>query len=71
MPARSTLLNGVLLGSVAQLVAIPIFGALSDRIGRKPVYVGGALFLLLLTFPFFWLVETRSTGGVWLAIAWA
>jgi len=66
--ARSTLLQGVLLGSVAQLTAIPFFGALSDRLGRRPVYLGGAIFLLLLVFPFFWLVETRNTGLVWLAI---
>ena len=67
--ARSTLLQGVLIGSVVQLAAIPFFGALSDRLGRRPVYVGGAVFLLLLVFPFFWLVETRSTGLVWLAIS--
>ena len=54
---------------VAQLAAIPFFGALSDRLGRRPVYAGGAVFLLLLVFPFFWLVETRSPGLVWLAIA--
>ncbi len=66
--ARSTLLNGVLIGSAVQLVAIPTFGALSDRWGRRPVYVGGAVFLMLLTFPFFWLLATRETGCVWLAI---
>jgi metabolite-proton symporter len=66
--ARSTLLQGVLLGSMAQLAAIPFFGALSDRVGRRPVYIGGAIFLLLFTFPFFWLVEARQTGLVWLAI---
>jgi MFS family permease len=66
--ARGTLLNGVLLGSALQLAAIPFFGALSDRVGRRPVYVGGAVFLLVLAFPFFWLVETRSAGAVWLAI---
>ena len=42
--AKSTLLNGVLLGSAAQLVAIPFFGSLSDRVGRRPVYLGGAIF---------------------------
>lgn len=66
--ASGTLLSGVLFGSVAQLVAIPLFGALSDRLGRRPVYVGGALFLLFFAFPFFWLVETKNTGLVWLAI---
>ncbi len=66
--SRSLLLNGVLIGSAVQLVAIPWFGALSDRIGRKPVYLGGTLFLLAFAMPFFWLVQTRSEPLVWLAI---
>jgi MFS transporter, MHS family, shikimate and dehydroshikimate transport protein len=66
--ARGTLLNGVLIGSAAQLVAIPLFGALSDRLGRRPVYLGGAFFLLLFAFPFFWMIGTKSTPIVWLAI---
>ncbi len=65
---RSSLLNGVLIGSAAQLVAIPWFGALSDRIGRKPVYLGGTLFLLAFVMPFFWLIESRNELLVWLAI---
>jgi metabolite-proton symporter len=65
---KGTLLTGVLLGSAAQLIAIPSFGALSDRWGRRPVYLGGALFALLFAFPFFWMLETRSTPLVWLAI---
>jgi MFS family permease len=66
--ARSALLNGVLLGSAVQLFAIPLFGAISDRVGRRPVYLGGATFLLVLAFPFFWLVDTKSTALVWAAI---
>ena len=65
---RGTVLNGVLLGSAAQLVAIPCFGALSDRLGRRPVYLGGAIFLLMMAFPFFWLMDLKSTPLVWLAI---
>ncbi|MEW5977011.1 MAG: MFS transporter [Acidobacteriota bacterium] len=65
---RNSMLTGVLLASVIGLVAIPAFGALSDRIGRRPVYLGGALFLLFFAFPFFWLIETRSDGFIWLAI---
>ena len=65
---RGTVLNGVLLGSAAQLFAIPLFGALSDRVGRRPVYLGGAIFLLALAFPFFWLVDMKSTALVWTAI---
>ncbi|MDQ3623529.1 MAG: MHS family MFS transporter [Verrucomicrobiota bacterium] len=66
--ATATVLNGVLLGCAFQFVAIPFFGALSDRLGRRPVYLGGALFLALYAFPFFWLMDTRNSAAVWLAI---
>ena len=65
---QSALLNAVLAGSAVQLAAIPLCGALSDRIGRRPVYLGGALFLALFAFPFFWLLETRSVSWVWVAV---
>jgi metabolite-proton symporter len=66
---QGVLLNGVLLGAAAGLVATPLFGALSDRVGRRPVYLGGAVFLGAFAFPFFWLVGTRETAWVWAAIA--
>lgn len=65
---KAGLLNAVMLGSAVQLVAIPAFGALSDRWGRRPVYLGGAFFLLLFAFPFFWLVGTKEPAYVILAV---
>jgi MHS family shikimate/dehydroshikimate transporter-like MFS transporter len=65
---KSGLLNAVMLGSAVQLVAIPAFGALSDRLGRRPVYLGGAFFLLLFAFPFFWLIGTKEPVFVMLAV---
>jgi metabolite-proton symporter len=65
---RGTMLAGVTLAALAGLVAIPFYGALSDRIGRRPVYLFGAAFSLLFALPFFWLLDTRATGVVWLAI---
>ncbi|MEN9572455.1 MAG: hypothetical protein RL514_310 [Verrucomicrobiota bacterium] len=67
--AKAVVLNGVLVGSAVQFLAIPLFGALSDRVGRRPVYLGGAVFMVLWAFPFFWLVDTKTTAGVWAAIA--
>jgi MFS family permease len=66
---RSVLIEGVSLAAVASLVSTPLFGALSDRIGRRPVYLGGAVFLGVFAFPFFQLMDTRETGWVFFALA--
>jgi MFS transporter, MHS family, shikimate and dehydroshikimate transport protein len=66
--ARTSILNGVLIASVAQFFAIPLFGMLSDRVGRRPVYLAGAVGLAAYSFPFFWLVNTGSTTVIGLAI---
>ncbi len=64
---KSTVLNGVLIGSAVQFFVIPVFGVLSDRVGRRPVYLGGALFLTAFAFPFFWMVDMQSS--FWVACA--
>jgi metabolite-proton symporter len=66
--SRSLILNGVLLSTVCEFFAIPAFGALSDRLGRRPVYMAGAAFSACFAFPFFWLLDTRQTPLVWLAV---
>ncbi len=65
---RQIVLNGILLASAGALVAIPVFGALSDRIGRRPVYLFGAVFTGLFAYPLFWLFDTGSPGLIWLAL---
>lgn len=65
---KSDVLIGIWIAATVQLIAIPAFGLLSDRIGRRPVYLCGALFIGAFAFPFFWLVETQIVSLVWLAI---
>jgi MFS family permease len=45
-----------------------LFGALTDRVGRRPVWFGGAAFMTVFAFPMFWLVETRLPLLVILAV---
>jgi MFS family permease len=58
---RSTALNAVLIGSAFQLFLIPWFGHLSDRHGRRPVYLAGAAGAAIWVLAFFPLLDTRST----------
>lgn len=64
---RSVALAGILVASTIELVTMPMFGALSDRIGRRRVVLMGTGVMLAMAFPFFWLVGTGSTWGVILA----
>jgi MFS transporter, MHS family, shikimate and dehydroshikimate transport protein len=68
---RSLALTGMVLATLVEMVAIAVFSALSDRVGRRPVYLGAALFSAAMAFPFFWLVDTRSTPLIFLALALA
>ena len=58
--SRSVGLNAVLIGSFVHLVTIPLWGALSDRIGRKPVYLFGAVGIGVWAFVLFGLLDTGN-----------
>ena len=62
---------GVMIAAAAQFLLTPLSGTISDRVGRRPVYMWGAGFLILFAFPFFWLLNTESTTLIRLAIVLA
>ena len=64
---NSEALSALMLAFVIELFAILGFAALSDRVGRRPVYLFGALAGVALAFPFFWMVGTKQ--WIWIAIA--
>jgi MFS family permease len=61
--ARGVALGGVMLGAAVGLAAIPLWSHLSDRVGRRPVYLAGTVVSMLIAFPFFWSIE-RGPGLV-------
>lgn len=64
---RSVALTGVICGNVAELVGVVFFAWLSDHVGRRPVYMAGALFSAVFAFPFFILLGTKDPGLIALA----
>jgi MHS family metabolite:H+ symporter-like MFS transporter len=68
--SRNDALLGVLIGAGVMTLFIPLWGAVSDRVGRPLVYGTGALLAGLSAFPAFWLMQ--HSGGnvmlVWAAI---
>ncbi|MFM1651995.1 MFS transporter [Brevibacillus sp. B_LB10_24] len=62
-----TALNAVTIATLVTTIMIPLMGRLSDKIGRKPLYIGGTIAIILFAFPYFYLLSLKS--AVWLTLA--
>jgi metabolite-proton symporter len=65
---QQVVLTAMLIGASLELIAIPFFGAMSDRFGRRPVYLFGAISTALWAYPLFRLLDTASPPLVVLAL---
>lgn len=65
---KTTALNALLIGSAVHFLTIPAWGALSDRIGRRPVTLIGSVGMALWAFAFFALVDSESFAVITLAV---
>jgi metabolite-proton symporter len=68
---REVALRALLAGSAVEILVIPLCGALSDRIGRRPVYLLGVLGGLAATAVFFPLVNTGDQAPICAAVVGA
>lgn len=61
-------LGGVMVAMIVEAFTILFWGWLSDIIGRRTVYAIGSVSLIVLAFPFFWMIDTHAAGWVYLAL---
>ncbi|GAB7524170.1 MFS transporter [Paraburkholderia sp. 2C] len=68
--SRTDALLGVMIAAVVMCFFIPLFGRMSDQLGRARVYRWGSLICGLSVLPAFWLMESQpgNTLMIWLAI---
>jgi MFS family permease len=66
--SKDAMLTAVLIASGVTAPALVLFGALSDRYGRRRIYVAGAVLMALWAFAFFPLIDTRSLPLITLAV---
>jgi MHS family shikimate/dehydroshikimate transporter-like MFS transporter len=65
---QNTYLIGVTAAGAIQCLTIPLFGALSDKLGRRPVMMFGALFIVAFAIPLNFLITSEAPVLMWLAV---
>ncbi|MBE3557661.1 MAG: MHS family MFS transporter [Ktedonobacteraceae bacterium] len=65
---KAPILDAITIAAFLEIFTIPLFGYLSDRIGRRIWYMIGCVLMALFAFPYFWLMNTRSVPIYILAV---
>ena len=66
--SKDLILKMLLIAAALQFIAVPLVGALSDKVGRRPLYFTGAVGVGVWAFVFFGLLDTNEPGPVLLAV---
>jgi len=64
----STALTGIIMYGIVVILLQPVYGALSDRIGRRPINIFSVVFTAAFAFPYFLLLNTGVPVLIWLAL---
>ena len=64
--SQESALAALMATSAVGLAATPFYGWLADRYGARRVYMAGTVLAAALAFPFFWVLDFRTVGALWL-----
>ncbi|ALS66067.1 MFS transporter [Pandoraea apista] len=65
---RNTMADGVLYANILAMLTIPAFGMLSDKLGRRPMFLMGLAATAIFIYPFFLMMGSKETALVVMAI---
>jgi MHS family shikimate/dehydroshikimate transporter-like MFS transporter len=66
---RSLILDGIIVGALCELLTLPLVGMLSDRFGRRPIYLLGVVCSIAAAYPLFMVLDTRDPAAVIVGVA--
>ncbi len=69
--SKDVFLNGTLVSAVVLFITLPVAGILSDRYGRRTLCLIGSGLTILLAYPIFLLIDSKSVALIWLALCLA
>ncbi|MFJ8063274.1 MFS transporter [Psychrobacillus sp. NPDC096426] len=65
---RQTALNGILYAALLAIPVMMIVGSISDRIGRKKMFIAGIISMFLYAIPYFWILSFKTPFALTIAI---
>lgn len=66
--SRQTILLSLLVACILDIFTVPYASSIADRIGPRKMLIYGSMYMAVIAYPFFWLLQTGSGWGVLLAM---